>query len=139
MALSKFDLAVTALAALALLGGCTSMERSYPGHTDQQVWKAMQVVAEDPEYKDWVVSENEVFVHEGERRIEVYRRLLREYWAPNSSPTRQEQEWRMTMQLLPDKAPPTVKITSRGPGLPAEASREADRYFDEIGKLLTAP
>ncbi|MCA9286782.1 MAG: hypothetical protein KDA22_16275 [Phycisphaerales bacterium] len=120
----------------ALVSGCTSVERAYPGHSYAQVWRAAQVVAESPEYNDWIVTENNVYVNEENQRVEVYRILKRERWSPNAPPTREEQEWRISLEMVPDADPPAVRCLSRGLGVPAHADLEASRYLEEIASLL---
>ena len=47
---------------VTILGGCTTMQQSYPDSTPGQVWSAMIIVARDPTYTDWGIVDNNVWV-----------------------------------------------------------------------------
>ncbi len=115
--------------------GCTSRTQTYPNHTVGQVWAAMQAVAESPEYDDWHVMSNDVWVDDEQARIEVYREVRRTLHRPRSQPLNQRRTWRLQM-LLVDDDPPTVRIVSRGIGIPAHAQEETDRSLIDIRKIL---
>lgn len=120
---------------LLVLSGCTSKRYAYPGHTPDQVWTVMQAVAESPEYDDWHLTMNEVWVDEEQARIEVYRELRRTLHRPRSRPVNQRRTWRLQF-VLEDRDPPTVRFVSRGMGVPAQALDEANRYLVDVRRML---
>jgi hypothetical protein len=131
---------VSTFLALALLlvvplTGCTSKRQAYPNHSPGQVWTAMQAVAESPEYDDWHLTANEVWVDEEQARIEVYREVRRTLHRPRSKPVNQRRTWRLRF-VLEDEDPPTVRVVSRGMGVPAHALQEADRYLIDVRRML---
>ena len=95
----------------------------------------MVTVAENPEYHDWHVFENEVAATRPEGRIEIYRVLQRDLVEPGRPPRRQEQDWNITVQFLYTD-PPTIEFKARDTGIPAHAWTEADRYFDDMRRVL---
>lgn len=121
--------------AVATLAGCRGQQASFPGHSDPEVWNAMVTVAENPEYHDWHVFENEVAATRPEGRIEIYRVLQRDLVEPGRPPRRQEQDWNITVQFLYTD-PPTIEFKARDTGIPAHAWTEADRYFDDMRRVL---
>ena len=135
---SRFGLSLAAAAALLASTGCTTQSQSFEGYADDQVWSAMVAASRTPEYDDWKVSENEVFVDEAGRRIEVYRRLRRFYVSPHSDPRKEDEEWRLQMTLVDDSSAdaPTVEFTARQITVPAHVWREADRFFAQVRALL---
>jgi hypothetical protein len=126
---------------LAFAGGCTSMRRSYPGRTADEVWTAMKAVASEPNYhsedyhKRWIVRENNVWADEQNRRIEVFRSTTRAMYQPGADPQVQNREWRFQM-VLQSTDPPEVKFVSRGFSAPSWAYTEAERFFDDLGSML---
>ena len=68
---SALDLPGAAVIAALLLGGCTTVNHSFPDHDSGPVWTAMVAVAEQPRYDDWKVLDNDVWVDEAERRIRI--------------------------------------------------------------------
>ena len=133
-----------AICALSLVfaTGCTSLRETYPGRSADQVWTAMKAVANEPNYssgdshKRWTVRENNVWVDEDNRRIEIFRRTTREIYQPMTNPQTQNREWRFSVTLEPVD-PPEVKFVSRGFAVPAWAYEEADRYFDDLDAVLS--
>jgi hypothetical protein len=117
--------------------GCTSPERSYPSHSMDTVWTAMKSVAEKPTYDDWVMLENNVWIDEPNRRIEVYRSCIRDYHAAGSKHWREERKWKFGIFLEEEDGMPNVEFVSRAFGVPAHARIEADRYFNEVGSVLS--
>ena len=121
--------------ALLGLGGCTTVEHTYEEFSADQVWTAMVAVAETPEYDDWKVVANDVWVDEKNRRVEVYRQVRRVLYSPEAPPHPEQHWWRF--EILLDKVdPPTVRFLSRGFAVPAHAWREADRYFADVHDVL---
>lgn len=126
---------VLALAGL-ILGGCTSKSRTFHGRSADEVWRAMQAVAESPEYDDWHVTENEVWVHDDDARIEVYRETRRLLYRAGAKPLPQRRSWRFQL-LLDDTDPPTARFVSRGMAIPGHAQAEADRFFIDLHRTLS--
>ena len=118
------------------LAGCATVRQSFPGSTADQVWTALVVVAERPQYDDWTVPTNEVWVDEPNRRIEVYRRLQRVLYRPGAGPHRERRTWRFEIRLE-STDPPEAVFESRGWGVPAQAQIEGGRYFSDVLNLLT--
>jgi len=118
------------------LAGCATVRQSFPGSTADQVWTALVVVAERPQYDDWTVPTNEVWVDEPNRRIEVYRRLQRVLYRPGAGPHRERRTWRFEIRLEPTD-PPEAVFESRGWGVPAQAQIEGGRYFSDVVNLLS--
>ncbi|MEE2896655.1 MAG: hypothetical protein VX726_13060 [Planctomycetota bacterium] len=129
--------ALVPLAALALvlLGGCSSRTATFPGHSDPEVWNAMVTVAENPEYDDWHVFENEVMTDRPAGRIEIYRILRRDLVRPGTNPVRQEEDWRFQVQFL-HTDPPTIRFGARQAAVPAHLWRESDRFFADMRSVL---
>lgn len=113
----------------------------FEGHSEDQVWSAMVAAARTPEYEDWKVRENEVFVDEQGRRLEVYRVLKRLYVTPFSEPRKEDREWRIQIVLAQsgDGDAPAVDFTARQLAVPAHVWNEADVYFAQVRSLLGAP
>lgn len=123
------------IAVLGVASGCTTLRESYPDHAPAHVWTAMKAVAESPEYDDWWVSSNNVWVDEANSRIEVHRRVDRSLRRPLARPLREEREWRFQITLT-SHDPPTVNFLSRGFGVPMHARIEAERYFADVRRML---
>lgn len=123
------------IAVLGVAGGCTTLRESYPDHAPAHVWTAMKAVAESPEYDDWWVSSNNVWVDEANSRIEVHRRVDRSLRRPLARPLREEREWRFKITMA-SLDPPTVSFVSRGFGVPMHARIEAERYFADVRRML---
>ena len=70
------------------LAACGTKEREFPGHTRDQVWKAMVQAAEDPRYADWIVVDNEVWRDDTASRIEIRRDVRRDVMVSGSPPRR---------------------------------------------------
>ncbi len=128
---------VAAMLCLLAAAGCTSATQRFPGADAAQVWTAMVKVAEDPEYPDWKIASNDVWLDEAARRIEVYRRLHRVLFTPQHDPRGEQRTWRFEMRLK-ESDPPEVKFISRGLALPAHARLEADHYFTEVAAALAS-
>ena len=124
------------LPVVLLLAGCATVRQSFPGSTADQVWTALVVVAETPQYDDWTVPTNEVWVDEPNRRIEVYRRLQRVLYRPGAGPHHERRTWRFEIRLEPTD-PPEAVFESRGWGVPAQAQIEGGRYFSDVLNLLS--
>ena len=121
---------------LLLLAGCTTVKRSFPDLTAEQVWPVLVAVAETPDYGDWRVVDNEVWVDEEDRRIEIYRRLRRILHRPAAKPLDEQRTWRFQIRLQ-EKEPLVAVFVSRGWGVPAHAQIEGDRYFGDVAIQLS--
>jgi len=130
-------LVVASLAAI-LLGGCASQSATFDGRPRDQVWTAMVAVAEQPEYPDWNLIENEVSIIPDRSRILVYRRLEVMRQAVGASPVEMKREWSFEITLDPPQEgkPPKVTFASTAMVLPARLKDEAERYFTAVGELL---
>ncbi len=128
-------LAYSSLVVFVGLVGCSSSSETFSGRPADQVWTAMVKTAENPEYTDWHVIENDVWADEGSGRIEIWR-LLRRYVDPASQWARLEnQEWKFSIRLEPTD-PPTATFEVRSLGIPSHSWGESGRYFDQVWKLL---
>lgn len=129
---------VPAFVLVATLAGCTTRSATFEGYGDDQVWSAMVAAARTPEYDDWKVRDNEVFVDESGRRLEIFRVLKRLYVTPYAEPQKEDEEWRLQVVLSRDEelGAPTVDFTARQVSVPAHVWREADRYFAQVRSLL---
>lgn len=127
-----------AVPAITSLLGCTSRSQVFEGYGDDQLWTAMVATARAPSYDDWKIDENEVFVDDAQRRIEIYRVLKRTYVSPYSDPRKEEEEWRFQIVLARDTEldQPMVDFTARQLTVPAHVWDEADRYFAQMRLLL---
>jgi hypothetical protein len=123
---------------LCVAAGCTTRHREFAGHPSETVWATMKSVAQAPTYTDWVVLENNVWVDEPGRRIEIDRYCRRDLQHPRTRSLRENRHWKFTIEL--EKLdPPTAEFVSRDFGVPAHAWNEADRYFAEVAALLMHP
>jgi len=71
-------IATSAVAFFVAASGCTSRSATFEGYGEDQVWSAMVAAARSPEYDDWKVRDNEVYIDESGRRLEVYAHVWRE-------------------------------------------------------------
>lgn len=127
--------ACLALCSLFVVTGCTTLHETYPGHPPEQVWTALKAAAETPDYSEWVVDANEVWVDEDEQRIEIYRKLDRILYRPGRKPLRENRNWRFQV-ILESTDPPQATFTSRGWAVPAHAREEGLQYFDLVWDVL---
>ena len=121
--------------------GCTTRSQVFEGYGDDQLWTAMVASAQKPTYDDWQVMDNEVYVDEATRRIEVYRVLKRTLVTPYSTPRQEEREWKFQIALGrdPELDSPTVDFTARQLVVPAYVWTEADKFFLQMRTSLGAP
>jgi len=141
MRLSLTSIALSSAALACAVAGCTSRSQVFEGYSQDQVWSAMIAAAQSPEYDDWKVAENETFVDEDGRRVEVYRVLRRLLVTPHANPRKESEEWRFQLVLAQDVDidAPVVDFTARQITVPAHVWREADRYFGQVRTLLGPP
>ena len=131
--LMKITLQLTVvILAATLLCGCTTVQREFLGSPSDQVWTAMVAVAQSPDYDDWTVTQNDVWVDDASQRIEIYRRMRRVIHQPAYRARRENREWRFQVTF----EPPMATFISRGMGVPAHAQEEAEHYFDDVLDLL---
>ena len=134
--------AAAVLGVLALgLGGCVTRTQPLSGYSSDEVWIAMQAVADSPSYDDWHIVQNDVYANDDTRSIEIYRELKRVYVSPTSDPQKQERDWRFQILLLEDTETQlfSIDFTARQLAVPAHVWDEADRYFAQVNALLGPP
>ena len=133
-------LAVAACISLGL-GGCVTRTQPLSGYSSDEVWIAMQAVADSPSYDDWHIVQNDVYANDDTRSIEIYRELKRVYVSPTSDPQKQERDWRFQILLLEDTETQlfSIDFTARQLAVPAHVWDEADRYFAQVNALLGPP
>ena len=117
------------------LVACGTKEREFPGHTRDQVWKAMVQAADDPRYADWVVLDNKVWRDDEQSRLEILRDLVRDVVVPGSEPRREETEWKFSAQLT-ETDPPAVEFSTSTITVPAHFWLQARHYLDEVDRRL---
>jgi hypothetical protein len=123
------------------LTGCITCRETFAGHDADHVWTAMVAVAKTPDYNDkaynkrWTVRENNVWVNDEERRIEIQRRLERTLYRAGAKPLHEQRDWKFQVTMT-DLDPPQAKFTSREIGVPSHAWDEAARYFGEVWDML---
>lgn len=141
MRLSLTSIALSSAALACAVAGCTSRSQVFEGYSQDQVWSAMVAAAQSPDYDDWKVAENETFVDQDGRRVEVYRVLRRLLVTPYADPRKESEEWRFQLVLAHDMDidAPVVDFTARQVTVPAHVWREADRYFGQVRNLLGPP
>jgi hypothetical protein len=128
-------LAGTAVATAVALGGCHNQREVFEGRPSDQVWTAMVKAAEQPEYNDWHVIENDVWADEKSGRIEIWR-LLRRYKDPGGQWARlEDQEWKFAVEMTPTE-PAEASFVVRSLCIPSHSWMEADRYFDQVWRFL---
>ena len=119
----------------AVLAGCTSKSEVFSGRTPEQVWTVMATVAEEPDYANWILLENNVWVDSNYDRIEINRRLKRDYHDEGANSQRQIET--LDMQYVLERTdPPAVTGTVRSRMIPVKAHAALDQFFAEMHKLL---
>jgi hypothetical protein len=131
------------IAALALLlAGCTTARESFAGRDAGVVWTAMVAAARTPDYQSgppqrrWTVRENNVWLDEPQRRIEIHRALARTVHRSGGEPRHERRTWRLRVTLEEAEGGPTAVFLSRDPAIAAHVWEEAVRYFDDVWELL---
>ena len=79
---------------------------------------------------------NDVWVDPNYDRIEIHRRLKRDYHEPNLEPVRQIETYDMQF-ILERTNPPVVTGTIRNPVIPVKGQEMIKHYLDEMRKLLS--
>ena len=118
------------------LSGCTTNTAVFDEHSPEQIWTVMVTVAQSPQYDDWTIMQNDVWVDPNYDRIEIHRRLKRDYHQPNLEPVRQIETYDIQF-ILERTNPPVVTGTIRNPVIPVRGQEMIKHYFDEMRKLLS--
>jgi hypothetical protein len=132
---------VVLLTVSVLVAGCATYKHEFDGQPIGQVWSSMVAAARTPSYdgpspsQRWTVIDNEVWVDEDLRRIEIYRRLARRLYQ-GAQPLDENRVWNFRVSLI-DEDPPTVKFVGRGLYIYAHVDAEAQRYFTDMNDLLS--
>ena len=124
------------LAAFLLLPGCTTNNAVFEDRTPEQVWTVMVTVAQSPEFDDWTIMENDVWVDPNYDRVEIHRRLKRDYHHPQIEPVRQIETYDLQF-ILERTDPPVVTGTVRNPVIPVKGQQMIQHFFDEMRALLS--
>ena len=120
---------------LSALTACGTKDREFPGHSRDQVWKAMVQAADDPRYADWIVVENQVWRDDLNSRLEILRNVRRDVMVSGEAPRREETEWRFSAELT-DTDPPAVEFSTSTITVPAHFWLQARHYLDEVDRRL---
>jgi hypothetical protein len=124
-----------ALLVAAFGTGCASQSTTFPDRPRNQVWTAMVAVAENPDYPDWRLVDNEVAVSPDADRILIHRRVRRNLIEPGSPMRQQDRDWVFEIRLF-DTEPPKAVFSSPTMVVPVWLRQEADRYFRSVRELL---
>ncbi|RLS28376.1 MAG: hypothetical protein DWH76_00170, partial [Planctomycetota bacterium] len=123
------------IVSLSALTACGTKDREFPGHSRDQVWKAMVQAADDPRYADWIVVENQVWRDDLNSRLEILRNVRRDVMVSGEAPRREETEWRFSAELT-DTDPPAVEFSTSTITVPAHFWLQARHYLDEVDRRL---
>ena len=123
------------IVSLSALTACGTKDREFPGHSRDQVWKAMVQAADDPRYADWIVVENQVWRDDLNSRLEILRNVRRDVMVSGEAPRREETEWRFSAELT-DSDPPAVEFSTSTITVPAHFWLQARHYLDEVDRRL---
>ncbi len=123
------------LLAGTVLAGCTSKSEVFSGRTPEQVWTVMATVAQEPDYDNWILLENNVWVDSNYDRIEINRRIKRDFHDEGANAQRQIET--IDMQFVLERTnPPAVTGTVRSRMIPVKAHAALDQFFAEMHQLL---
>lgn len=140
----KTSIVLIQLGVLVFMAAGCSIKESFPGSTNDQVWKAMKATAQTPDYesahytKRWTVIDNFVDIDEESHIIEIDRSLERILQRPMTKPLYEKNSWVFTVELI-DGDPPVTSIHNRGVSLPTKFQFEAERFFSDMRTLLKSP
>ena len=126
----------TLLATLAVLAGCTTKTVVFPDRTPEQVWTVMVAAARFPEYTDWTIMSNDVWIDANYDRLEIHRRLKRDYHQPELEPVRQVETYDLQF-VLERTEPPAITGTVRNTVIPVKGTAQLDLYFEQVHALLS--
>ena len=121
-----------------LLTGCGYKTATFPDQDPSQVWSAMVTAAEDPQYNDWRVIENDGWSDPETGEIEVHRYLRRDRLVPGEERKRESEKWKFQIILI-EVNPPTIRFFARQVAIPSHVWVEANRYFKDVQSLLGEP
>lgn len=120
----------------AALVGCGTVSRDYPGVSREALWGAAVGAAEHPEYSDWVVADNGVFIDETDGRIEIFRELKRDHARNGGGLKREAEKWVLSVNVETSDRIPKVRVESRNSLRAKGFLAQADHYFAEIDQRL---
>ncbi|MED5508622.1 MAG: hypothetical protein VX684_12405 [Planctomycetota bacterium] len=126
----------TLLATLVLLAGCTTKTAVFPDRTPEQVWTVMVAAARFPDYSDWTIMSNDVWIDGNYDRLEIHRRLKRDYHQPQLEPVRQVETYDLQF-VLERTEPPAITGTVRNTVIPVKGAAQLDLYFEQVRALLS--
>ena len=130
---------------LICLGGCSTPERTWAGHSRDVVWTAMLAVAQSPEYdhqnakQRWQVLENDVNQDSNAGIIKVRRTIRRAIRLPRQEVQRDFREIIFQVVLLPKEPPVTVFEALSFQYVPVRSVEESTRFFNQMDELLSRP
>jgi hypothetical protein len=119
-----------------LVSGCATKSAIFPDRTPEQVWTALVTVCEQPEYEKWVLVENNVWVDANFDRVEVQRRLKRDFHRHGSPTIREDETYEMQF-VLERTEPPVVTGTIRNSVVRTKGLSALDHIFDEMHDVLS--
>lgn len=123
----------------ALLGaGCArKAERSFPGATTENLWRATKGVAEHPRYTDgWTVTRNDFAVDEPKRRLELDREIKRTFSPPGEEEQREAESWRLTLSVMDGPEGPMLAIRPWRHASDGDFGEESARLFAQVAARL---
>ena len=127
---------IVALICAMVTTGCSTTSRDYPGVSHDALWQATLDAARHPQYNDWFVCENGVFVDESQGRIEIYRELKRDHAPPGAALERQHENWTFSVRIESDDRVPKVSMHARSGLVSPNFWSQCDHFFGEIDARL---
>jgi len=126
----------TFAAMVALLGGCGTAEREFPGYSRDQVWKAMVETSQDPRYPDWFVVDNDVWRDDASGTVEIRRDIRRDLVVVGQKTRREEERWKFTA-VVQSTEPPVLTFTTSTPCVPAHFWEQGQQFLNEVERRLS--
>ena len=123
-------------AMVALLGGCGTAEREFPGYSRDQVWKAMVETSQDPRYPDWFVVDNDVWRDDASGTVEIRRDIRRDLVVVGQKTRREEERWKFTA-VVQSTEPPLLTFTTSTPCVPAHFWEQGQQFLNEVERRLS--
>jgi len=121
---------------MALLGGCGTAERAFPGYSRDQVWKAMVETSQDPRYPDWFVVDNDVWRDDASGTVEIRRDIRRDLVVVGQKTRREEERWKFTA-VVQSTEPPVLTFTTSTPCVPAHFWEQGQQFLNEVERRLS--
>ena len=121
---------------MALLGGCGTAEREFPGYSRDQVWKAMVETSQDPRYPDWFVVDNDVWRDDASGTVEIRRDIRRDLVVVGQKTRREEERWKFTA-VVQSTEPPVLTFTTSTPCVPAHFWEQGQQFLNEVERRLS--